>query len=297
MIDVGCHIITAEDYHADPCPVPSLSRSVIKSLLFQSPAHVKEGHPRLNPALQSENEGKFDIGTACHALLLEGIDNIVVVDADSWRGKDAKEERDAAYLMGQTPLLKHQYESALIMVKEAERQIAACPELKIKNLREEGDSELTYIWKEEGTYLRVRPDWISKDRKLILDYKTTAASANPEEWGKTGLGSGCDIQEALYKRGVKAIEGTEPKFIFVVQENYPPYLCSFIGLPPQFSEMGSQKIWYGIYLWKKAMESGEWPGYPNRVAWIEPPTWALASWDSRASNIGEEGLCTHLDQR
>ena len=295
-LDVGCHTITAEEYHADPCPVPSLSRSAIKSLLYQSPAHVKEGHPRLNPDFQLEDSGKFNIGTACHALLLEGVDNIAAIDADSWRGKAAQEARDEAYSQGKTPLLSQQYESALIMVKSAEKQIAACPELKIKNLREEGDSELTYIWKEEETYMRVRPDWISKDRKLILDYKTTAASANPEEWGKTGLGSACDIQEALYKRGVKAIEGKEPKFIFVVQETYPPYLCSFIGLPPQFSNMGSEKIFYGLYLWRKAMESGEWPGYPNRVAWIEPPAYALASWEQRATNIGE-GLCTHLDQQ
>lgn len=286
-LDTGVHVIPSETYHADPCPVPSLSRSVIKSLLFQSPAHVKEGHPRLNPAYQSEDDGKFDMGTACHALLLEGVDNIAVIEADSWRGKAAQEARNEAYLQGKTPLLLHQYDAALMMVKSAERQIAACPELKIKNLREEGDPELTYIWKEEETYLRVRPDWISKDRTLILDYKTTAASANPEEWGKTGLGSACDIQEALYKRGVKAIEGKEPKFIFVVQENYPPYLCSFIGLPPEFSNLGESKVIYGIYLWRKAMESGEWPGYPNRVAWIDPPAWALASWEQRAQNIGE----------
>ena len=283
----GSYFISPERYHADPCPVPSLSRSAIKSLLFQSPAHVKEGHPRLNINYQSENNGKFDMGTACHALLLEGIDNIAVIEAEDWRGKAAKEARDEAYLKGKTPLLLHQYESALIMVQSAEKQIAACPELKIKNLRVDGDSELTYIWQEEETYLRVRPDWISKDRKLILDYKTTAASANPEEWGKTGLGSGCDIQEALYKRGVKAIEGKEPKFIFVVQEIYAPYLCSFIGLPPQFSEMGTQKVEYGKYLWQKCISSREWPGYPNRVAWIEPPAWALASWDQRAQNIGE----------
>ena len=285
----GCYVLDADVYHADPCPVPSLSRSAIKSLLYQSPAHVKEGHPRLNPAYQSEDDGKFDMGTACHALLLEGLDNIAVIDAADWRGKDTKVQRDEAYMIGKTPLLKHQYESALLMVRAAEKQIAACPELKIKNLREEGDSELTYIWREEDTYLRVRPDWISKDKSLILDYKTTAASAKPQDWGKTGLGSGCDIQEALYKRGVKAIEGKEPKFIFVVQETYAPYLCSFIGLPPQFSEMGKQKIEQGLYLWRKCMGSGDWPGYPNRVAWIDPPAWALASWDQIAQNIGEEG--------
>lgn len=293
-LDIGVHVIPSEVYHADPCPVPSLSRSTIKALLLQSPAHVWENHPRLNPNFQAEDEGKFDIGTACHALLLEGIDNIAIVDAKDWRGKSAQEAREEAYIQGKTPLLTHQYEAARIMVQSAEQQIASCPELKIRDLRREGDSELTYIWEEEETYLRVRPDWISKDRSLILDYKTTSASANPEEWGRTGLGTGCDIQEALYKRGVKAIEGKEPKFIFVVQETYPPYLCSFIGLPPQFSEMGSQKIFYGLYLWRKAMESGEWPGYPNRVAWIEPPAYALASWELRATNIGEGNNELHI---
>ena len=41
--------ISAEAYHADPAPEPSLSSSVAKILVNLSPAHARIAHPRLNP--------------------------------------------------------------------------------------------------------------------------------------------------------------------------------------------------------------------------------------------------------
>lgn len=288
ILDIGCHSISGEEYHADPCIEPSLSRSTIKALLYKSPAHARWGHPRLNPDYAQEN-GKeaFDIGTAAHSLLLEGIDNIVVVEAEDWRGKEAKGLRDQAYTAGKTPLLLRHYSAALSMVQSARNQIAQCTELGVMDLQEGGDSELTYIWKEGGAYCRIRPDWISKDKGLIIDYKTTSASANPAEWARTAISTACDIQEAFYRRGVKAIDGKEPAFIFVVQETYPPYLCSFIGLPPDFSAMGKSKCDYGLFLWEQCMKSQRWPGYPNQVAWVDLPGYAAAAWETRATSIGE----------
>ena len=102
----GIHNIPEEEYHADPCPEPSLSRSTVKALLTLSPAHVFHGNRRLNPDyVEPANESKFDIGNACHALLLEGEDIAEVVEADSWRTKAAKEKRDEIYAAGRTPLL------------------------------------------------------------------------------------------------------------------------------------------------------------------------------------------------
>jgi hypothetical protein len=223
-----------------------------------------------------------------HALLLEGLDQAHVVDAPDWRKKEAKEERDIARDAGKIPLLIHQYDSVKDMVIAAERQIASCPDLNIKDLRRQGDSELSYIWQEGETWFRVRPDWISKNRKLILDYKTTGESADPTNFARKMVSLGYDIQYAFYRRGVKAVEDVSPKFVFVVQETSAPYLCSFIGLPPDFQAMAKEKVDYGIHVWEKCMFTGEWPGYPNRICYLDNPAWALAQWESKAQTIGAD---------
>ena len=283
----GIYNISLEDYHDDPCIIPSLSRSTIKDLLSRSPGHAWFNHPRLNPNFKKdEGEKKFDIGQASHSLLLEGLDNAQAILADDWRTKAAKEARDKARSEGKIPLLFHQFEEVGKMVESANRQIKTCQELRIIDLQADGDSESSYFWQEDETWLRVRPDWISKDHKLIIDYKTTGISVNPSELGRFIVNMGYDIQAALYSRGVKTIHGVEPKFIFIFQETEEPYFCSFIGLPPEFMEMGKQKIEYGLFLWQECMERNEWPGYPDRICYPDVPAWALTAWESKAVGIG-----------
>ena len=286
MIDhPGIYKISSQEYHKDPCPLPSLSRSTIVDLLFKSAAHAKHNHPRLNPNFKEDDDRKFYLGTAGHEILLEGGENICVIEANDWRKEKTQVARDVALQEGKTPLLTKQYQQAVDMVSVAEKAIRECKELGITNLRNDGESELSFVWQEDKTWLRVRPDWISKDRKLIVDYKTTDASANPSDWARMVINMGYDLQNALYVRGVDALEKTAPKFVFLVQETEEPYLCSFIGLPPEFLEMGKQKVDYGIFLWRQCMDRNEWPGYPDKVCWINPPAWALSSWEARATEI------------
>lgn len=292
QLNEGIHEISAEDYHKDPCPEPSLSRSIIHKLLTQAPIKSFMAHPRLNPEYEADSgDGKFDIGSAAHALLLEGIDNAHVIDADNWRKNESQVKRDEARYLGKIPLLRKEYDKVIVMVEAAERQIKACSELQITDLRADGDSELTFIWSETDdigrqSWNRVRTDWRSKDQKIIFDYKTTGLSADPNEFSKYIFNMGYDIQESYYKRGAKAVSGVKPKFVFVVQETEPPHLCSFIALSPEFQEIGHQKVDYGLFMWNECLSSGKWPGYPNKLCWVEPPGWAMAAWESKAQSIG-----------
>ncbi len=294
MIDKpGVYKISSEEYHTDPCSTPSLSRSTIIDLLDRSPAHAWFNHSRLNPDFKkNEDEKKFDLGQACHSLLLEGIDNAEVIEVEDWRTKAAKEARDQAREKGKIPLLLHQYDQVKEMVGLAMGQIRICEELGIIDLQGDGTSEMSYVWQEEdknatgiSPWLRVRPDWVSNDHKIILDYKTTGQSGNPSEIARYIINMRLDIQNALYVRGVKAIQGEEPKFIFLFQETDAPYLCSIVGLPPDFLEIAKQKVEYGIFLWQTCLAQNEWPGYPNRVAWIELPQWAFYAWEHKATEL------------
>lgn len=271
--------ISHQEYLDDPCEKPSLTRSAICDLLFKSPAHVYHNNKRLNPDyVEEEKESKFDVGTAAHALLLEGEDIVDVVDSPDWRNKEAKKERQDAWDAGRIPVLTKNALQIFDMVKVAKKSIAECKNLGIYSL-DGGKAEQTYIWESNGIWVRTKPDWVSNDSKVILDYKTTGELANPDTFARKVISLGYDIQNALYSEGVEKASKVKPDFINMVQENKPPYLCSFIGLPPDFLDMAKQKVKIGKKIWKKCIESGVWEGYPNRVAWIDMPAWAIAAWE------------------
>ena len=279
----GIHRIPVEQYHADDlAEEPSLSRSCMVDLLYRSPAHAYFGHPRLNSAAFDVGaEDKFNIGTAAHSLLLEGIDAAQVLDFDDYRKKDAQTERDAARAAGKIPLLREQYERVSAMVAAAHRQIAQCTELGIDDLASQGDGELTFLWHDKGTWLRSRPDWISRDRRLILDYKTTDASAAPEDFAKRVTGLGYDIQDAAYSRGVMALQEVDCEFVFAVQEVREPYLMSFVSLPPDWKDIGRQKVDEAIFRWEQCRASGRWPGFPSRICYLDMPGWVMTQFEER----------------
>ena len=117
-----------------------------------------------------------------------------------------------------------------------------------------------------------------KENEKVV-YKTTGKLAHPDEFIRNAISLGYDIQDVLYSAGVKKLHGTEPDFIFVVQETSPPYLVSFIGLDAMAQEMAAEKIQYGKKIWNECLKTGMWPGYPNKVCYTETPGWALSQWE------------------
>lgn len=276
--------ITHEAYHADPCDKPSLSASLSKILLARSPLHAWCAHPRLNPDYEHEEKAVFDVGTAAHEAVLQGIDRMVIVVADDWRTKAAKEARDQARAAGKIPVLTKHGDAIYAMTDALTAAMANCPDLNGITLAD-GKAEQTLIWQDGKVTCRSRLDWLASDHSLILDYKTTNASANPVDWTRTGLlNLGGDLQAAFYLRGLKALTGKDAKFIFMVQEVEPPHAVSFIGMPPAFLDLGEAKVADAIDLFGLCQESDTWPGYSNRVCWADPPAWAQANYMERAAH-------------
>jgi hypothetical protein len=283
-MEIGRQIMSFKDYLADPCPKPSLSRSVIKDLIFKTPRHAFWNHPKLNKEFKPEESATaFDIGTAAHSVFLQGDNIAVCLNFNDWRKNEAKEARDEARANGLIPLLPEQYDNVLAMAEVGRKELKNS-ELEIDI--NEGFSEVTYTWKEGETYCRIRPDWIHKSNAIILDYKTTSQSANPESYSRIVVNNALDIQDAFYRRGVNKVEGTTPDFIFMVQEVEPPYLCSFIELDLRFKDMGEEKVKRGMHLWRECMKTGVWPSFSNRIYTIEPPSYALAGWEYKKA-MGE----------
>lgn len=281
MIEPGIHPLPAAQYHADPCPTPSLSNSIANILLTQSPLHARLAHPRLNPNYQPEESSRFDLGSAAHMMLLERrTDQIVIVNADDWRTKAAKEARDLARANGQTPVLARHYDLMNEMVAAAYGFIATT---ELSGIFELGQAEQTVIWQEGETWCRARPDLLSADRRIVVDYKTTE-NAEPEAFIRQIGRMSYDLQAEWYVRGVKSVTGQEPVFVFLAQEISAPYACSLIALSNAYRAVGQSKVARALTMWMACTTSNKWPSYSTRIAYAEPRPWDLTQMEENEPN-------------
>jgi len=277
----GIHdAIPSEHYHNGGTTTPSLSASIANLLITKSAAHARANHPTLNPNHKRKESDRFDIGTAAHALLLQGDNIIAIWDGDDWRKKDAQAFRDAARSQGRIPLLADQADDVRAIVSAARQQVSyhtAQPALFT-----DGKPEQTLVWEDDhGVLCRARLDWLRDDYQAIDDYKTTSASADPDRWTRTMYGIGADVQVAFYERGVERLTGIRPVFRYAVQETYPPYALSVVDLAPSALELARDKVSMAIVRWARCLEEDAWPAYDQRVASIEAPTWEEMRWLER----------------
>jgi len=273
----GYHRLAADKYHADPCVVASLNNTVAQILLRESARKAWFSHPRLNPAFAREEDQKFDIGTAAHALLLEGVNKIEVCDFDDWRKAEARAQRDAARASGKIPLLKKHRDDVVAMTSAAQ---AFIDQSEIAEPWKDAESELTGVVLEDGIWLRCRFDRITHSRRFIFDYKSTA-DASPEAFSRQIVRMGYHIQEAFYRRIVRSLGGVNPRFVFLAQNCEPPYECSLHGCDPALQEIADSEVERAVHLWKVCMKAKAWPSYSNRIHWALPPTYLMAQHEER----------------
>lgn len=290
-LPVGLHPdVPMDEYLADPAEQPSLSASIANALLTQSPYHALYAHPRLEcPRYASDDDDSTqasNIGSVAHAILLEGDDSIMqVIDADTFRSKVAREARDAALAEGRYPVLATRVADVRNMADVARSYIARS---QIAGVLDEGDPELTMVWQDDrDIWCRARPDWLTADRGFLLHLKTTAGSAQPDQWIRSQLGSmGYDLAYAFYASGAAILIGRQPESAFLVQEQWPPYCCSLIGLAPMYMDLAEQKRRRALALWARYLTRPptEWPAYPAQIAYAEPKPWNLTDFEERVAN-------------
>ena len=277
--------VTASCYHADTvADQPTLSASIAKILVTQSPLHAWTQHPRLNPYFVREEDDKFSIGVVAHAVLLEGVDALNVVEVcefDSWRSGDAKAAKEASRAAGKIPLLGKHYFDVLQMVDAARKQLDAHE--ASPPLFRHGKPEQTIVWDEAGVSCRARLDWLHDDHSVIDDLKSTSVSAKPDAFERTLYNMGYHVQAALYRRGVCAVTGVEPEFRFAIVETSAPYAVSVLTPGPDMLALADAQVDYAINLWRDCLANDSWPGYSTRVATAELPAWAESQWMERSA--------------
>lgn len=274
----GAYDIPEDTYHADLLvPGGSLSYSGAKKLLPPScPALFKYDRDH-----GQAPKAAYDFGHAVHSLVLGSGAPLRVIDAADWRSNVAKGERDAAYALGEVPLLKSDY----AVVRAAAEAVAAHP-IAGPLFGQEGVAEQSLYWTTdvdmghyaERVWRRCRPDWQTRlpdGRPLGVDLKT-CVSAEPHAISKAVWNFRYDMQHAGYVDGMRAAHGydVEPAFLFVFVEKTAPHLVTVCELDGDAIATGRAANDRALRIYADCMSSDVWPGYVDDIPLITLPPWA-----------------------
>lgn len=298
--------MASAEYFADPCPAPSLTQSICKILIDQSPLHARQAHPRLAKpmdGLEDEPEAeKYDkakaIGNGAHRIMLGRGKTLAVIDAPNFKGKAAQTDRDAAVQRGEEPILRKHRLVAHAMTLAAKlqlQQIDGC-----ERAFKDGDGEVVAACLDGDLWLRAMIDWITPDLREIWDYKTSGMSAAPWSTGKMMVNAGWDVQAAMIERILDTLDPAgagRRKFRFVCQENEPPFALTVNELSESALTMGRKRVQHAIDEWRRAINTGVWPAYPARIILPEYPAFRETEWLNREVAHYEERQAQKPTQR
>lgn len=254
------------DYHAHE----SLSAGGAWLLAHECPAIYWHGSPFNPDAAPGEHAKPMDIGTAVHLAALEPdrrSERIVVVEADDWRTKAAKEARDGAYDAGLVPLLTKDVAlvDGLDAALRADHDAAA--------LLRGAETEVSYFWEADGVPCKARADLIARNG-AIGDIKASA-SASPEFFQRRAFDAGHFLRVPWYRHGWQIAGGRRaPDYWFIVVAATAPHLVTVCKLDERAIAWGEMMVRRALTMFRRCRDRGEWPPYCTEPVTLSLPTWA-----------------------
>lgn len=286
---IGPVQLPAETYHADNLGTPpSLSSTLARKIIGQSPLHAWTECPRLNPEWEPTEKATFDIGRAAHRQVLGVGGDFEVIPADllSANGavgtKAAKEWIADARDRGITPVKEEVAEAVYRMAEKVGRRLA---EMGI--VFDAAQSELAVAAEIEGAWCRAMIDNAPADPgRPLYDLKTTT-DASPDAVIRAVETYGYDVQAAHYLDVWETVTGERRAFRFVFVEKDPPHEVAVVQLhddPDDDADWmadARSKCREARRIWRECLEVGHWPGYPVQVAIIGARTFHRQRWADR----------------
>jgi hypothetical protein len=253
------------EYHAHPALSSTGAR-----LLLDSPARFKYrmAHPYTSDA--------FDLGTAVHTKVLGTGYPLAVLDFADFRSKAAQQARDEALEAGQVPILA----SVARVVDAMAEAVLAHPKAR-EVLELDGLSEASVFGTDPvtGVAMRARFDhlqWSDKEPAMAVDLKTTAGSASEDGFKKSAAAYGYHIQQAHYLDTLDfALEPWDTQMVFVVCEKDAPYFVAVHRLDEQFALIGQDEAKRAREIYRRCLDTDEWPGYGTDIIQTSPPAWLV----------------------
>lgn len=247
------------DYHSHA----ALSQSGAKVLL-ESPArfHWERAHPRLATKAMEH-------GSIAHALALGTGPEIVVVAADDWRTKAAREAADAAREDDKLPVLAKDH-ARIVAMAEVLGKHALAMELLAQCVQREVSIFATCP--ATGVPMRGRTDALGA--RLLVDYKTSV-KPDARGYGRTALDFGSHIQAAWYLDLMEYLGQPREGFAFIVQSKVAPYEVAVVELAGRAVDHGRRLGLEARERFRDCTDAGVWPGAvdPRSVLIVDLPPW------------------------
>ena len=127
-----------------------------------------------------------------------------------------------------------------------------------------GDHEKAFFWDDDitGEPCKCKTDVFKEreDKIIIVDLKS-AENASTDEFMRSAVGNGYDMQAAMYSKGVEVCTGKKVVFVFLVIEKEPPFAINIFEADELFIRRGYDLFREYIGVYHECKESGEWYGY------------------------------------
>lgn len=273
----GLHIgVSDDEYRRDvgADSRPALTSTLARELVCTCAARVRamlDGHvTRATPAMVE--------GQVIDALVLGGpgsVERFVVVDADDWRTKAAREQRDEALAAGRIPVL------ASAMAEYARQASAVRTQLAARGIDlAGGDPQVTVVWTDGGVRCRGRLDWLRVDDgggAHVVELKRLSA-LHAHALARAVVERGYDIQMAAYTRGLEAVlpaVAGRVTWTWVTVELEPVVGVRLVRPTGAMRELGRVRWERAVSMWRECWERDEWPGWSDID--LDPPAWELAA--------------------
>lgn len=296
IMPYGLHDIPADEYHRDPCAKPSLSSSVAKLILQQSPLHGWTASPRLNPNWEPIEKKTFDIGRAAHrAVLGKGGDYVAIPDDllasnGAASTKAAKQFIEDARAAGMTPLKGDEIDQIEAMAEVARISLAE------KEIRLDPDrSELSALAEIDGVACRAMVDNAPAESRMpLMDFKT-CEDASPQACARAVMSYSYDVQAAHYLDVWEAATGERRRFRFIFQEKSAPFGVTTVLLSQDDMVIARKKIARARQIWDLCLTNNDWPCYPLADVELSLPAFFQERWLERESMEADHRRGTGYD--
>ena len=263
--------IPLDTYHQpDICDGPSVSSSILRTIIGESPAHFYCYWLGNKNHVEKETPRHFVVGRAAHHLFLGEkffTEKFVVQPEDyedengaikkwTYGAKACKEWRDIQERTGRLILTAAEFED----IKGMAVELGMDPLVKEGALN--GLIEHSIFWKDKktGIWLKARPDTIPGDSGDFVDYKTTV-SVQWHALERSIEDFNYHMQGALVLRGAREVlEMPNPSFTLVWQEKKPPYCVRSTVLKDNEIAEGERGNRMAIDTFARCLKSGKWPG-------------------------------------
>uniref|UniRef100_A0A6H2A544 Putative exodeoxyribonuclease 8 PDDEXK-like domain-containing protein n=1 Tax=viral metagenome TaxID=1070528 RepID=A0A6H2A544_9ZZZZ len=260
IIRPGFYRIPDDEYHAGP----GLSKSDL-FLLLRSPAHYKAKEERKEtPALI--------LGSAIHVAVFQPKEferrYVVKPEGMSFVTKEGKAWRSEQE--GSIILSFEDYKTCE-GIKKAVRShpIAA-------DLLSDGEPEVTGYWDDPEApeiLCKLRMDWVNKAKRIIVDLKS-CMDAREHIFKRDAYNLRYHMQSSWYCYGVTQITRIEHRdFYFIAVEKDPPYGVAVYKASDDMTTEGLKDCAKALGIYKRCMEEGRWPCYPEEIVELGLPGW------------------------